>query len=54
MSSDTRSDWALKDVAKGERDLEFPVSFPEGPLQRFLSIKERVVRVVKKLNMKIF
>lgn len=35
-------------------DLEFPFSLPEGPSQSYPTVKERVARVVKKINMKIF
>lgn len=37
---DMSSDWAPKDVAKGETDLESPISLPEGPLQSYLCVKE--------------
>lgn len=56
MSSDTIPGWKLKDVAKEQRDLEFPFSpyMPEGPLQGSLSLEKRIARTVEKINMKIF
>lgn len=44
----------IQRCGKRRMDLEFPFSLPEGPSQSYPTVKERVARVVKKINMKIF